>query len=362
MRPCARSARMPEFRTLPILALTAQGDEGRPREVPRRRRQRLHRQAGQHRSAPLADARVAVPLNAVERKPTDAVDGPSSTCIRRPASPDAGADRPRCRAVVADGRVNILIVDDEPKNLTVLETILDDPGYRLVRAESRRPGAARARRRGLRPAHPRHPHARHERLRAGADDQAAQEDGARADHLPHRLLQRRPARARGLRHRRGGLPAQAGQRRRAPLEGRRLRRAAPQEPRAGDGQPRAAARSDRAPARRGAAARAERVARSARDRAVRGAARERAALPDHGRPDAGDDVGDQSRRHRGLRQQGVLQLLRRHRTRRRCTAAGACRCTTTTAPTCGRCSRRCARAVRSRPTPACGAPTASGAG
>ena len=29
--------------------------------------------------------------------------------------------------------INILIVDDEPKNLTVLETVLDDPGYRLVR-------------------------------------------------------------------------------------------------------------------------------------------------------------------------------------------------------------------------------------
>src|SRR4030081_975004 len=32
--------------------------------------------------------------------------------------------------------INILIVDDEPKNLTVLETVLDDPSYRLVRAES----------------------------------------------------------------------------------------------------------------------------------------------------------------------------------------------------------------------------------
>jgi signal transduction histidine kinase/DNA-binding response OmpR family regulator len=32
--------------------------------------------------------------------------------------------------------INILIVDDEPKNLTVLETVLDRPGYRLVRAES----------------------------------------------------------------------------------------------------------------------------------------------------------------------------------------------------------------------------------
>src|ERR1044071_9526191 len=32
--------------------------------------------------------------------------------------------------------IHILVVDDEPKNLTVLETILDDPDYRLVRAES----------------------------------------------------------------------------------------------------------------------------------------------------------------------------------------------------------------------------------
>ncbi|MCC2676121.1 MAG: putative histidine kinase, atypical hybrid, partial [Ramlibacter sp.] len=32
--------------------------------------------------------------------------------------------------------VNILIVDDEPRNLSVLESVLDDPGYRLVRATS----------------------------------------------------------------------------------------------------------------------------------------------------------------------------------------------------------------------------------
>lgn len=35
-----------------------------------------------------------------------------------------------------DVPINILIVDDEPRNLTVLETILNDPGYRLVRAGS----------------------------------------------------------------------------------------------------------------------------------------------------------------------------------------------------------------------------------
>jgi PAS domain S-box-containing protein len=35
-----------------------------------------------------------------------------------------------------DGPINILIVDDEPKNLTVLETILNNPAYRLIKAES----------------------------------------------------------------------------------------------------------------------------------------------------------------------------------------------------------------------------------
>lgn len=34
------------------------------------------------------------------------------------------------------GPINILIVDDEPRNLTVLETVLDAPRYRLVRAET----------------------------------------------------------------------------------------------------------------------------------------------------------------------------------------------------------------------------------
>lgn len=33
-------------------------------------------------------------------------------------------------------QINILIVDDEPKNLTVLETVLDNPEYRLIKAES----------------------------------------------------------------------------------------------------------------------------------------------------------------------------------------------------------------------------------
>src|SRR5476651_1705027 len=36
----------------------------------------------------------------------------------------------------ADSLINILIVDDEPRNLLVLELVLDHPGYRLIRAES----------------------------------------------------------------------------------------------------------------------------------------------------------------------------------------------------------------------------------
>ncbi|MES2939674.1 MAG: response regulator [Pseudomonadota bacterium] len=48
-------------------------------------------------------------------------------------NPRAGQEGlPSAEAVQA----NILIVDDEPKNLAVLESILDEPGYRLVRATS----------------------------------------------------------------------------------------------------------------------------------------------------------------------------------------------------------------------------------
>ena len=54
-----------------------------------------------------------------------------------PSSIGDQTEDPQSRAPAVDcGPINILIVDDEPKNLTVLETVLDDPGYRLVRAES----------------------------------------------------------------------------------------------------------------------------------------------------------------------------------------------------------------------------------
>ena len=48
----------------------------------------------------------------------------------------ADAERASGAPAISEEPINILIVDDEPKNLTVLETVLDDPRYRLVRAES----------------------------------------------------------------------------------------------------------------------------------------------------------------------------------------------------------------------------------
>ena len=65
----------------------------------------------------------------MERRPLDAVVGPFD-------STSAESDRGGLAPIVADGRVNILIVDDEPANLKVLEAILDDPGYRLVPASN----------------------------------------------------------------------------------------------------------------------------------------------------------------------------------------------------------------------------------
>jgi PAS domain S-box-containing protein len=52
-----------------------------------------------------------------------------------PPDPVARGEQGRADAA-GDDRINILIVDDEPKNLLVLETLLDNPEYRLVRANS----------------------------------------------------------------------------------------------------------------------------------------------------------------------------------------------------------------------------------
>jgi signal transduction histidine kinase len=55
----------------------------------------------------------------------------------RAAADDGRSSQPGALLpTLADSPISILIVDDEPKNLTVLETVLDLPGYHLVRAES----------------------------------------------------------------------------------------------------------------------------------------------------------------------------------------------------------------------------------
>jgi PAS domain S-box-containing protein len=65
----------------------------------------------------------------------ETITGLANEFTQPPHTRDRGNDV-TAAAAFHDGPVNILIVDDEPRNLTVLETVLDEPGYRLVRAES----------------------------------------------------------------------------------------------------------------------------------------------------------------------------------------------------------------------------------
>jgi PAS domain S-box-containing protein len=52
------------------------------------------------------------------------------------STPAAETDDRKAAGAGLNDPINILIVDDEPINLMVLETVLEDPGHRLVRAES----------------------------------------------------------------------------------------------------------------------------------------------------------------------------------------------------------------------------------
>jgi PAS domain S-box-containing protein len=64
----------------------------------------------------------------------------NETVVNFPATNRPQAARPEedipSRPLSGDDSVNILIVDDEPKNLTVLETVLNNPAYRLIKAGS----------------------------------------------------------------------------------------------------------------------------------------------------------------------------------------------------------------------------------
>jgi PAS domain S-box-containing protein len=71
-----------------------------------------------------------------------AVASTNETVLNFPRSNKAAAEPPEpkehatLRSLTGDEQINILIVDDEPKNLVVLETILNNAAYRLIKAKS----------------------------------------------------------------------------------------------------------------------------------------------------------------------------------------------------------------------------------
>jgi PAS domain S-box-containing protein len=84
---------------------------------------------------------VAVPLKtgpmAQKAHPMRTAASKSENILNFPAArTKVSGDRPDLLSASGEELINILIVDDEPKNLTVLETVLDNSAYRLVRAES----------------------------------------------------------------------------------------------------------------------------------------------------------------------------------------------------------------------------------
>ncbi len=96
-----------------------QGDEGRPREMHRGRCLGLPLEAGEHRAIALRPPGVAAPLS---RDPPDVSNRTGSP------SPDMQNDE----------KVNILVVDDLPEKLLVIETILEGLGENVVKARSGR--------------------------------------------------------------------------------------------------------------------------------------------------------------------------------------------------------------------------------
>ena len=84
----------------------------------------------------MSPKRAASPV----RSEAGAVDPPARGGASGPRPRDGDLSSGPGMSALEEEPINILIVDDEPKNLTVLETILDDADYRLVRAASAEEG------------------------------------------------------------------------------------------------------------------------------------------------------------------------------------------------------------------------------
>ena len=97
----------PSFGRLPDHRADRQGDEGRPREMPRGRRFGLSGQARQHRAVAARHPHVATPLIGTKQ-------------------------------MMDHEKVNILLVDDQPAKLLAYEVILKELGENLVVASSGR--------------------------------------------------------------------------------------------------------------------------------------------------------------------------------------------------------------------------------
>jgi len=97
----------------------------------------LYLQACEYRAASVIDAGVAVSVKIIFCG-RHSKDPPSDLGLDRMTQEQIGraSDKSQPPVDTRDDRVNILLVDDEPRNLMVLESILNDPGYRLVRADS----------------------------------------------------------------------------------------------------------------------------------------------------------------------------------------------------------------------------------
>lgn len=105
------------------------------RSCPSPRRYPVGRSCAPPRSTRLIDPNYGGLNYGVPKNSSITIMGPS---IESGANPNDDSKTAAARTAVPHGEspIDILIVDDEPKNLTVLEAILDDPGYRLVRAQS----------------------------------------------------------------------------------------------------------------------------------------------------------------------------------------------------------------------------------